>query len=42
MLKYLEHSEDLKVGLSEKKEQLETPEEAGLSFHHADFHTSKE
>ena len=31
MLKYLEDSEDLKVGLSELKEQLETPEEAGFS-----------
>ena len=30
MLKYLEDSEDLKVGLSELKEQLETPEDAGF------------
>ena len=30
MLKYLEDSEDLKVGFSELKEQLETPEEAGF------------
>ena len=32
MLEYLEDSEDLKVGLSELKEQLETPEEAGFSI----------
>ena len=32
MLKYLEESEDLKVCLSELKEQLETPEEAGFSM----------
>ena len=32
MLKHLEDSEDLKVGLSELKEQLETPEEAGFSI----------
>ena len=38
MLKYLEDSEDLKVGVSELKEQLETPEEAGIS---ADCQTSK-
>ena len=29
MLKYLQDNEDLKVGLCELKEQLETPEEAG-------------
>ena len=32
MLRYLEDSADLKVGLSELKEQLETTEEAGFSF----------
>ena len=32
MLKYLEDSEDLKVGLGEMKEQLETMEEAGISI----------
>ena len=32
MLKHLEDSEDLKVGLSELKEQLDTPEEAGFSI----------
>ena len=32
MLEYLESSEDLKVGLSVLKEQLETPEEAGFCF----------
>ena len=32
MLKYLEDSEDLSVGLSELKEQLEMPEEAGISM----------
>ena len=32
MLKHLEDSEDMKVGLSELKEQLETPEEAGFSI----------
>ena len=32
MLKYLEDSEDVKVGLSELKEQLETPEETGISI----------
>ena len=32
MLKYLEDSEDLKVGLGELKEQLEPPEEAGISI----------
>ena len=32
MLKYLEDSEDMKVGLSELTEQLETPEEAGFSI----------
>ena len=32
MLNYLEDSEDLKVGLSELKEQLEMPEEAGFSI----------
>ena len=31
MLKYLEDSENLKVGLSELKEQLESPEDAGIS-----------
>ena len=31
MLKYSEDSDDLKVGLSELKEQLGTPEEAGFS-----------
>ena len=31
MLKYLD-SEDVKVGLSELKEQLETPEETGISI----------
>ena len=30
MLKHIEDSEDLKVGLSELKEQLETPEKAGF------------
>ena len=30
MLKYLEDSADLKVGLCELKEQRETPEEAGF------------
>ena len=32
MLRYLEDSENLKVGLSELKEQLETPEETGFSI----------
>ena len=32
MLKYLEDKEDVKVGLSEFKEQLEMPEEAGISI----------
>ena len=32
MLKYLEDSEDLRVSLRELKEQLESPEEAGISF----------
>ena len=32
MLKYLEDSEDLKMGLSELKEQLETPEETCFSI----------
>ena len=32
MLKYLEDSEDLKVVLTELKEQLESPEEAGISI----------
>ena len=32
MLGYLEDSEDLKVGISELKEQLETPEEEGRSI----------
>ena len=32
ILKYLEDSEDLKVGLSEFKEQLETPEGASISI----------
>ena len=32
MLGYLEDSEDLKVGISVLKEQLETPEETGLSI----------
>ena len=32
MLRYLEVSDDLKVGISELKEQLETPEEAGFSI----------
>ena len=32
MLKYLEDSEDVKMGLSELKEQLETPEETGISI----------
>ena len=31
MLKYLEDSENVKVGLSELKEQLETLEETGIS-----------
>ena len=31
MLKFLEDSEDVKVSLRELKEQLETPEEAGIS-----------
>ena len=32
MLKYQEDSEDFKVGLSELKEQLELPKEAGISY----------
>ena len=32
MLKFLEDTEDLKVGFSELKEQLETPEETGISI----------
>ena len=32
MLKYVEDSEDLKVSLRESKEQLESPEEAGISI----------
>ena len=32
MLGYPEDSEDLKVGISELKEQMETPEEAGFSI----------
>ena len=32
LLKYLKDSEDLKVGLGELKEQLETPEEASFSI----------
>ena len=32
MLKYLEDCEDLKVSLGELKEQLESPEKAGISF----------
>ena len=32
MLGYLEDSEDLKVDISELKEQLETPEEEGRSI----------
>ena len=32
MLKYLEHNEDVKVALSELKEQWETLEEAGISI----------
>ena len=32
IVKYLEDSEELKVSLSELKEQLETPEEAGISI----------
>ena len=32
MLKYQEDSEDVKVGLGELREQLETPEEAGVSI----------
>ena len=32
MLKYLEDNEDVIVGLSELKEQLEMPEAAGISF----------
>ena len=32
MLKYLEDNEDVKVDLGELKEQLETPEEAGISI----------
>ena len=31
MLTYLEENEDVKVGLGELKEQLETPDEAGIS-----------
>ena len=38
LLKYSEDSEDLKVGFSELKEQLETPEEAGFSI----MHTAKQ
>ena len=40
MLKYLEDTEDVKVGLSELKEQLETLEES--VFFHADCQTGKE
>ena len=32
MLKYLEDSEDLDVGISELKEQLETPEETDFTI----------
>ena len=32
MLKYLEDSEKVKVGFSELKEQLETPEETGFTI----------
>ena len=32
VLGYLEDSEDLKVGISELKEQLETPEKVGFSI----------
>ena len=32
MLEYLEDNEDVKVGVSELEEQLETLEEAGISF----------
>ena len=32
MLKYLQDNEDVKVGLSELKEQLETPEETAICF----------
>ena len=32
MLRFLEDSEDLKVGISELKEQMETPEDAGFSI----------
>ena len=32
MLEYLKDNEDVIVGLSELKEQLEMPEEAGISF----------
>ena len=32
MMKYLEDSEDVNVGLGELKEQLETPEESCISF----------
>ena len=41
MLKYLEDSEDLKVSLSELKEQQKTLEEAGF-FHYANCPTGKE
>ena len=34
MLRYLEDSEDLKVGVTELKEQLEMSEEAGVSIRH--------
>ena len=32
MLRYLEDSEDLEVGIRELKEQMKTPEEAGFSI----------
>ena len=41
MLKDLEDSEDLKVGLCLLIEQLETQEEAGRFSHHADCQTAK-
>ena len=42
MLRSLEDSEDLKVGISELREQLETLEEDGFFFHHANCPAGKE
>ena len=41
MPRYLEDSEDLNVGVTDSKEQLEISEEASF-FHHANCPTSKE